>query len=262
MKKSFLCIFLIACMLLSFVGCSCKHEYSEEWSNDDSTHWRVCTGEDCDEIADKAAHEWDEGTVTLLPTATTEGVLKRTCTVCGRTMTQTLSVSLTLEQTKWAEAFLLPADNYTMTIASIDHGMWSVQKNGQRVKVFNALAPDGKESYFAVEGEKYYRYDKVGAQVTKQEITKQDYQSATTMVDWQDLVKASFTYNEELNFYYATQLVLNDVTYEGISIAFEDSRVVRVGFTEKVQGSADEGYAITVTYGTVAEEIVLPQVTQ
>ena len=32
------------------------HTYSEQWSHNDSEHWRACTGADCDEVIDKAAH--------------------------------------------------------------------------------------------------------------------------------------------------------------------------------------------------------------
>ena len=35
------------------------HTYSEQWSHNDSEHWHTCTGADCDEVIDKAAHTWD-----------------------------------------------------------------------------------------------------------------------------------------------------------------------------------------------------------
>ena len=50
------------------------HTYSEQWSHNDSEHWHTCTGADCDEVIDKAAHTWDNGNITKEPTCTAKGV--------------------------------------------------------------------------------------------------------------------------------------------------------------------------------------------
>ena len=49
------------------------HTYSEQWSHNDSEHWRACTGAECDEVKDKAAHTWDNGNITKEPTCTAKG---------------------------------------------------------------------------------------------------------------------------------------------------------------------------------------------
>ena len=67
------------------------HEFDSEWSHDLNSHWHACTcttGDDenpakCPAISDKAAHTWDEGTITQEPAAYKEGLKKFTCTVCG-----------------------------------------------------------------------------------------------------------------------------------------------------------------------------------
>ena len=67
------------------------HEFDSEWSHDLNSHWHSCTcttGDDenpakCPAISDKAAHTWDEGTITQEPAAYKEGLKKFTCTVCG-----------------------------------------------------------------------------------------------------------------------------------------------------------------------------------
>ena len=61
------------------------HTYSEQWSHNDSEHWHTCTGADCDEVIDKAAHTWDNGTITMAPTCTAKGEKTYTCTVCNAT---------------------------------------------------------------------------------------------------------------------------------------------------------------------------------
>ena len=61
------------------------HTYSEQWSHNDSEHWHDCMGADCDEVTDKAAHTWDNGTITMAPTCTAKGEKTYTCTVCNAT---------------------------------------------------------------------------------------------------------------------------------------------------------------------------------
>ena len=64
-----------------------KHSYGTEWKSDNSNHWHECS---CGEKSGTAAHTWDSGTVTVQPTTDREGEKTYTCTVCGRTRTETL----------------------------------------------------------------------------------------------------------------------------------------------------------------------------
>ena len=61
------------------------HTYSEQWSHNETEHWHACTGADCNEVTDKAAHTWDNGTITMAPTCTAKGKKTYTCTVCNAT---------------------------------------------------------------------------------------------------------------------------------------------------------------------------------
>ena len=61
------------------------HTYSEQWSHNETEHWHACTGADCDEVTDKTAHTWDNGTITMAPTCTAKGEKTYTCTVCNAT---------------------------------------------------------------------------------------------------------------------------------------------------------------------------------
>ena len=60
------------------------HTFSDEWKHDSSYHWHLA---DCGhyEVADKAEHIWDSGTVTVEPTCSTAGYMTYTCTECGGT---------------------------------------------------------------------------------------------------------------------------------------------------------------------------------
>ena len=62
------------------------------WSSDATYHWHDCTVSGCNEQLDKAAHTWDEGTVTTKATFTSDGEKTYTCTVCEKTKTETVTM--------------------------------------------------------------------------------------------------------------------------------------------------------------------------
>ncbi len=263
MKKT-LCMILALLMCLGscamLVGCGCSHVFASEWSIDDTHHWHVCTAEDCDEQSDKAEHDWDEGVLVLVPTPTTTGVRKYTCQACGKTKTEIIEPQLTVNKEEWTEAFLLRAENFVMTVVN-GEGNLIVKKRGGIVMTTNPQTVNISQKYYTVEGGKYYCYTVAGEQVTKGEITEQLYTQATTLIDLQALVYGDFTYNESGKSYEAAQLTVDNVTYENVYVSFLDGRITRASFTKKEQGKASDVNVITVTYGTVTSDLVLPQVT-
>ncbi len=66
------------------------HTYAEEWSNDEEYHWHTSTCGHDDEISEKRAHVWDEGTITKIATETEVGTKTYTCTVCAKTRDEIL----------------------------------------------------------------------------------------------------------------------------------------------------------------------------
>lgn len=77
------------------------HTYSEQWSHNDSEHWHTCTGAECDEVIDKAAHTWDNGNITKEPTCTAKGEMTYTCTVCKATKTEEIATTGHTFSDKW-----------------------------------------------------------------------------------------------------------------------------------------------------------------
>lgn len=63
-----------------------KHAYST-WVSDGSDHWQECI---CGQTTEKAAHTWNDGTVTVEPTETTSGKKVYKCSVCEREKTEIL----------------------------------------------------------------------------------------------------------------------------------------------------------------------------
>lgn len=82
-------------------NCTHTHTYSEQWSHNDSEHWHTCTGADCDEVIDKAAHTWDNGNITKEPTCTAKGEMTYTCTVCKATKTEEIATTDHTFSDKW-----------------------------------------------------------------------------------------------------------------------------------------------------------------
>ena len=93
-RKSLFTIFAIALMLVLSLSVltACnkdgKHNFAEEWSNDETHHWHACADKGCKETKDKAEHSWNGGNVTVEPTTEKEGAMVYTCTVCRREKTE------------------------------------------------------------------------------------------------------------------------------------------------------------------------------
>ena len=89
--KRMISLFLTACMCFSMgiLLTSCddqedhEHAYKAEWAYDDTHHWHACEG--CAEVSDKTEHSWSDGVLA-------GSVKTYTCTTCGKTRTETVTV--------------------------------------------------------------------------------------------------------------------------------------------------------------------------
>ena len=88
------CVIVLMLVLSLSVLTACnkdgKHNFSEEWSNNETHHWHACTDKGCKETKDKAEHSWDGGNVTVEPTTEQKGTMVYTCTVCRREKTESI----------------------------------------------------------------------------------------------------------------------------------------------------------------------------
>ncbi len=60
-----------------------KHQYASTWSSDSTDHWHACTIADHADVADKGAHDFDNGKITKEATEDAEGVKTYTCSTCN-----------------------------------------------------------------------------------------------------------------------------------------------------------------------------------
>ena len=83
-------MFVLSLTVLTACNKDGKHNFAEEWSNNETHHWHACADKGCKENKDKTEHSWDGGNVTVEPTTEKEGAIVYTCTVCRREKTEKL----------------------------------------------------------------------------------------------------------------------------------------------------------------------------
>ena len=66
------------------------HTFSTDWSSDADTHWHAATCVHTTLKSQQAEHTWNAGVITTPATCTEAGVKTFTCTVCGRTRTESV----------------------------------------------------------------------------------------------------------------------------------------------------------------------------
>ena len=81
-------MFVLSLSVLTACNKDGKHNFAEEWSNNETHHWHACADKGCKETKDKAEHSWNDGSVTVEPTTEKEGTMLYVCTVCNREKTE------------------------------------------------------------------------------------------------------------------------------------------------------------------------------
>ena len=95
-----------------------SHSFSEQWENDETTHWHRC---ECGAKSEVGGHTVSEWTEVKTPTATTEGEKWGKCTVCGRLCTEKIPVSPAPTVTKNPTAEALEEGGKAIFIARADN---------------------------------------------------------------------------------------------------------------------------------------------
>lgn len=94
-----------------------EHEFNlTEWEYNEDSHWRKAVCEHTDEVKDKAAHVWDNGTETTPAAPGSAGVMTYKCTVCKHTKTGPIPAP---GATRFASTYT-PGKTYDKTPIEID----------------------------------------------------------------------------------------------------------------------------------------------
>lgn len=91
-RKSFSVMMMLVLTIALLTACDKggNHNFSEEWSSNETHHWHACADKGCKETKDKAEHSWSGGNVTVEPTTEQKGTMVYTCTVCRREKTEAI----------------------------------------------------------------------------------------------------------------------------------------------------------------------------
>ena len=71
-------------------GNPAPHTYSDQWSSNDTDHWRAATCGHSGETTDFGPHKWDDGKIIKDAGHNVDGEKLYTCTTCGATKTETI----------------------------------------------------------------------------------------------------------------------------------------------------------------------------
>ena len=81
-------VLILTLMLILLCSCGHKHKFADSYSSDDYYHWYEC---DCGDKSEMAQHTWNSGSITVKPTADSEGEKVYTCTACRAQKTEKIS---------------------------------------------------------------------------------------------------------------------------------------------------------------------------
>ena len=92
------------------------HQYSDQWSHNDTHHWYSAVCEHTNEKNNYSEHEWDNGVITTEPSTTSKGEKTFTCQSCGKTKTEEVP-KLEEEHTHTYDQ-LIPDAKYIASVAT------------------------------------------------------------------------------------------------------------------------------------------------
>ena len=233
--------------------CSCSFlvthscEFSTDWSKDATSHWHACTKKNCEEVADKANHTWDEGKVTTEATQEADGVKTFTCTVCSQTKTEAV-VFTGLTEAAWNAAFEDSVfENFAYSEVATTSG------NGVSVdtETIYKFTKDGAWAKMVVgaESEESYAPDLASANMVRDQLID----SIKSMTPY-----GSYKYDADTKTYKATKQIkvetLNAST-DDITLTFANGKLVEIKYSISfTQNNISFSATSTVTisdYGTV-----------
>lgn len=261
MKKILtLLLSLMLCMSFVAVLASCDHEHtvSAEWAKDATNHWHTCA--DCEEQLDKAEHTFGESTKVK------NGVYTYACTACGEIKTETAETKITAEQL----TNLTLGENFIVTVEATHKTMgtmlWVEMRDGNKFSTEETMtdpsgAKDTYRDFHLIEGEELYRYQVeyndqdvvVSCERAKSDLTAAEYIESENKEFVPNKIRdlSLYTYDEETNTYVAP--VINNLS--NVKIAFENSKIVSLSYTESMNDGSTATYAITFIYGTASVTI-------
>ncbi len=251
-----LSVLMLFSMCLSLTACGEEeikpqhtHEFSTEWTYDDTYHWHKCIGEGCAEIKDKATHNYVNGVC-----------------VCGKEEPAP-SADYTVTKEEWNNALGLDkpfffADNYKLTMQNVtgaEESSLSLTVDGFKVKGNMVSGSYNYTEYCSYENGKYYVFDNY-----KGVWEKEEYESGNPIYDvieqgiYPIMIENAifaFTYDEVTHTYNAYDMFVDGITLKSVSVKFENKKITEVNY---VIDSISMTNTTTIVYG--GQSVELPEV--
>lgn len=175
-----------------------RHNFVTEWSYDNESHWNICTGKKCNEVADKTAHIYDSEA-------------DANCKVCGATRTLPTRYKAK-DEAEWNSAISLKNINHFSVTVDNDEFYGEIIRNGDVIKLVEyEKGESGKqkvgETYYVKDGESYYRVSLVEGSEEIYERKYSDKENYDEMLESFVLFVlgkckySDFTFNEANNSY-------------------------------------------------------------
>ena len=168
------------------------------------------------------------------------------------------SVSTTVTEQEWANAFLFEGSEYVINAVNGDITQ-NTEFDGSTVKV-SGIGGDGNpfEQYFTIEGGNYYFYSVEGSAVRKSDASEDLYNSVKTGAMDNMFVYSNFEYDEDSESYKSIEDISmaagpsTTLVYSDVEIKFEDGKIISVSFDFSLDGATPTPSTMTVTYGDIA----------
>ncbi len=202
MKKKLLSIIVSICFILPcaimLAACGVNphtHEYDEAWTKNETHHWHKCKG--CDEIKEKAEHNWDDGEIATPSSPTTDGVKTYTCEDCEATKTEPVEylprTTVTEEEFNTVQTSInnLQFEEFKAIMQTNDETQNTVIVDGKKIYV-NSI--NNGEYYLQKLSDIFYMYSNNGSGWEIDDIDESTYIEKTFLFDL-ELVYSNFTYN-------------------------------------------------------------------
>jgi hypothetical protein len=262
MKKITSLLLIIAiCLSASLVSCLDTHNFSEDYTKDETHHWHECLDDGCTEISGKTEHTFNSGSEIVF------GVNRFVCTECEYDKIVSANVKVANE-TEFRAAMNL-GENFTAILTAVHPQQGTViqttKRDGNKIeKIQEQITPDNVRDKFThyaeFDGDKVYTYSQMINNFEKTE-------SSQTPEQFEKQIKASlfldfasayyyYTFNNLNNKYEAAYIVKGDDSrISDVSVGILDGKVAALSFKTTDRDTVVE-YSITFEYGNTT--VTLP----
>lgn len=160
--KRYISLLLAICIILTslFTLSSCFLHiciFSDEWSYDDTYHWKACRDRNCEKVSEKGEHAWGVGEIVKEATQEADGLSIRTCPTCNGEKEQVILYT-GMSWSEWGAAFSdKNFENFTYTERAISSysGIQAISTTVYKItehEVYASITVGGTTSSDSVRG--------------------------------------------------------------------------------------------------------------